>query len=183
MAISPLARAAALAALTAALLSGCADTASTDALTLAETKSPVQLLRNEAASRVPEGLVEQILVSQDESTNCRTPETDPDGLLRSWRSTIRFQLVYGDTVDAKAIVDDLTASFVDQGWDEGIYGTASIIELTRAGSETNIHISTKKPNADESLGAEIQLAVAGPCVMTEGKTSGEVTALGPVDDK
>jgi hypothetical protein len=158
---------------------GCADSSASDTATLAETKSPVQLLRNEAASRIPEAQIIEILNTQDESTSCRTPESDPDGLQRSWRSIIRFQLVYQADVDA--IVDDLVASFVDQGWDEGIYGTAAIVELTRAGSETNIHISSKKSNDDEQVGAEMQLAVAGPCVMTDGKTSDEVIKLGPVD--
>jgi len=183
MAFSLTARMTAAAALCALLLTGCASSAPADELTLAQTKSPVQLLRNEAASRMPDEVVAQILNTQDESTNCRTPETDPEGLLRSWRSIIRFQLVYSDSVDAAAVVDDLAASFVDQGWDQGIYGTASIIELTRAGSETNVHISIKKANEEDQVGAEIQLAVAGPCVMTGGKESGEVRDLGPVDDK
>lgn len=171
-----------LALLAVLALSGCAATP-TEVTSLAQTKSPVQLLRNEAANRIPQEAVASTLNTQDESTNCRTPETDPEGLLRSWRSIIRFELVYGDAVDADAIVDDLAESFVDQGWDRGIYGTASIIELTRPGSETNIHISVKKANDENEEGAEIQLTVAGPCVMTEGKDSGEVKSLGPVDDK
>ena len=183
MAIALTARIAGLAVLTALVLTGCADTASSDTPTLAETKSPVQLLRNEAASRVQESQIEQVLNTQDESTNCRTPETDPEGLLRSWRSTSRLQLVYSPSVEVSAVVDNLAESFVKQGWDRGIYGTASIIELTRAGSETNVHISIKKANEEDQVGAEIQLAVAGPCVMTGGKESGEVRDLGPVDDK
>jgi len=183
MAIALTARIAGLAVLTALVLTGCSDTSSSEGPTLAETKSPVQLLRNEAASRVQESQVEQILNTQDESTNCRTPETDPDGLLRSWRSTSRLQLVYSTSVEVSAVVDNLAESFVKQGWDRGIYGTASIIELTRAGSETNIHISFKRADDEAQTGAEVQIAVAGPCVMTKGKTSDEVVKLGPVDDK
>jgi hypothetical protein len=183
MAIALPARIAGLAVLTALLLSGCADTSSSDEPTLAETKSPVQLLRNEAASRVQESQVEEILKTQDESTNCRTPETDPEGLLRSWRSTSRLKLVYSTSVEVSAVVDNLAESFVKQGWDRGIYGTASIIELTREGSETNIHISFQRADDEAQSGAEVQIAVAGPCVMTKGKTSDEVVNLGPVDDK
>ena len=173
----------ALAAAACLALTGCVAAAPAGGQTLADTKSPVQLLRNEAANRIPADLVADILNTQDDSTNCRTPETDPEGLLRSWRSIIRFQLVYGDSVDVTAVVDDLAESFVDQGWDRGIYGTASIIELTRSGSETNIHISTKKPDDEKQAGAEVQLAVAGPCVMTAGKDSAEVLKLGKVDDE
>ena len=173
----------ALAVLAALALSGCVESAPAGSQTLGQTKSPVQLIRNEVANRVPTDLVADILNTQDDSTNCRTPETDPEGLLRSWRSIIRFQLVYGENVDVMTVVDDLAESFVDQGWDRGIYGTASIIELTRSGSETNIHISTKKANDETQVGAEIQLAVAGPCVMTAGKDSSEVLGLGTVDDE
>ena len=183
MAIARIARIASLAVLGAVLLAGCSDSSSSDALTLAETKSPVQLLRNEAASRVQESQVEAVLMTQDESTNCRTPETDPEGLLRSWRSTSRIKLVYGPSIEVSAIVDNLAESFVQQGWDRGIYGTASIIELTRDGSDTNIHISFKRADDETQSGAEVQIAVAGPCVMTGGKTSDEVVNLGPVDDK
>jgi len=183
MAIALNVRIAGLAVLTALLMSGCSDTTSSDAPTLAETKSPVQLLRNEAASRVQKSQIEEVLNTQDESTNCRTPETDPEGLLRSWRSTSRIKLVYSASVEVSAVVDNLAQSFVKQGWDRGIYGTASIIELTRPGSETNIHISFKRADDEAQSGAEVQIAVAGPCVVTKGKTSDEVVALGPVDDK
>ena len=177
------ARIACFAVVAALALTGCADTNATDTQTLADTKSPVQLLRNEAASRVQKSQVEELLNTQDESTNCRTPETDPEGLLRSWRSTSRIKLVYGPSIEVSAIVDNLAESFVQQGWDRGIYGTASIIELTRDGSETNIHISFKRADDETQSGAEVQIAVAGPCVMTGGKTSDEVVNLGPVDDK
>ena len=183
MAIALNVRIAGLAVLTALLMSGCSDTTSSDAPTLAETKSPVQLLRNEAASRVQESQIDQVLKTQDESTSCRTPETDPDGLSRSWRSVSRLQLVYSTSVEVSAVVDNLAESFVKQGWDRGTYGTASIIELTREGSETNIHISFKRADDEAQTGAEVQIAVAGPCVMTAGRTSDEVTKLGPVDDK
>jgi hypothetical protein len=158
------------------LLGGCA--AEPDqALTLAQTKSPVQLLRNEAASRVPADAVDSIVTSQDESTACRTVETDPDGLLRSWRSVVRYALKYGDAYDGERIVADLAASFVDQGWVEGSYGTAAIVELSRDGSETTIHISESPGDAEARTGAQVQLTVAGPCVLTKGADSDEVRLL------
>ena len=174
-------RAVAIAGLSAALLTGCGSgSGDGDSLTLAATKSPAQLLRNEAANRVPAEHVESIIKSQDESTSCRTVETDPEGLLRSWRSAVRIQLVNDASVDPDAVLETLVTSFVDDGWDRGSYGVETIIELTRDGSETNIHVSVSQP--DESVGAEIQLVVAGPCVMTDGRDSDEVTSLGDVHE-
>jgi hypothetical protein len=160
------------------LLAGCGSPApeETAQASLGETKSPVQLLRNAAASRIADANVEEILLSQDLSTACQTPETDPEGLLRAWRSTIRLKL----TMDAPAvgsITDDLVASFVEQGWTEGTYGSASIIELTRGSSPTNIHISTTEADEDAGEAAEIQIQVAGPCVPTDGADSQEVRKL------
>ena len=167
--------------LSAALLAGCASgSEGEETLTLVETKSPAQLLRNEAANRVPAEQVEAIIKSQDESTSCRTVETDPEGLLRSWRSGVRFQLVNDASVDPDDVLDTLVNSFVDDGWDRGSFGVETIVELTRAGSETNIHVSVSRP--DPSAGAEIQLVVAGPCVMTDGRDSEEVTSLGDVHE-
>lgn len=168
-------------ALLAGALSGCADSSS-DAPTLVETKSPVQLLRNEAASRVPTELVTGVVKEQDGSTACRTVETDPDGLLRSWRSVVRFELKNDDAIDPQAVIDELAASFVDDGWDQGSFGVASIIELTRGESQTQIHISMSDANEQTGSGGEVQLTVSGPCVMTAGATSDEVTRLGAVSD-
>ena len=168
-------------ALLTTLLSACADS-SGGAPTLVETKSPVQLLRNEAASRLPTELVKGVVKEQDGSTACRTVETDPEGLLRSWRSVVRFELRNDAAIDPQAVIDELASSFVDDGWDQGTFGVASIIELTRAGSETQIHISMTNADEEAGAGGEVQLTVSGPCVMTEGATSDEVTRLGVVSD-
>jgi len=167
--------------LSAALLTACASgSGGDDSLTLAETKSPAQLLRNEAANRVPADQVEAIIKSQDESTSCRTVETDPDGLLRSWHSAVRFQLVNDASVDPDAVLETLVNSFVDDGWTRGSFGVETIVELTQTNSETTIHVSVSRPDPDG--GAQIQLAVAGPCVMTDGRESAEVTSLGDVNE-
>lgn len=174
-------QAAAIAVLSAAVLTACASgTGGEDSLTLAATKSPAQLLRNEAADRVPAEQVEAIIKSQDESTSCRTVETDPDGLLRSWRSAVRFQLVNDSSVDPDAVLETLVNSFVDDGWSRGSFGVETIVELTRTDSETTILVSVSRPDPNE--GAQIQLAVAGPCVMTDGRESAEVTSLGDVHE-
>ena len=164
-----------------AVLSACS-AESNQPLTLAQSKSPVQLLRNEAAGRVPADVVERVIREQDGSTACRTPETDPEGLLRSWRSIIRFELRRDASVDPQGVVDGLATSFVDDGWSQGTFGVASIVELTRPNSETQIHLSMKLPDEGAEAGGEVQLAVSGPCVMTLGAESSEVTQLGEVVD-
>ena len=168
-------------ALVAGMLTACADP-SGDVLSLVETKSPVQLLRNEAASRVPTDLVKDVIKEQDGSTPCRTVETDPDGLLRSWRSVLRLELQNDTAVDPQAVIDDLASSFVDDGWEQGSFGVVSIIDLRRPGSETQIHISMSDADQEAGAGAEVQLTVSGPCVMTAGATSDEVTQLGELGD-
>ena len=144
-------------------------------LTLAETKSPVQLLRNETASRIPAALIADVEQTEDVSFACVTPENDPKGLIRSWRSRVRVQL--NENTSVEAVLKTLVASFVDQGWKEGTYGSATIIDLTKDKSLTTIHLSTKKADVKIGVGAIIQLQVAGPCVRTAGGESDEVKLL------
>ena len=139
----------ALAIAAAFALSGCSLLPGSDTdLTLAETKSPVQLLRNSAASRISETAISDVLETTDQSVACRTPDKDPVGLLRQWRSTIQLELK--NSSDPDVVSDELTASFVDQGWVEGYYINKAIIELTKGGSETVIHLSSKV--ADDETG-------------------------------
>jgi hypothetical protein len=146
-------------------------------LTLAETKSPVQLLRNEAASRIPEDVIAEVVHSQDISSNCMTEETDPKGLIRSWDSSVRIAINAANGPEVESIVDDLAGSFVDQGWEQGTFGTASIIDLTSATSPVSIRISVKKADEVTGEGGTIQLTASGPCVETNGKDSDEVLQL------
>ena len=146
-------------------------------LTLAETKSPTQLLRNEAASRIPEDVIDEIVHSQDISSNCITPENDPDGLIRSWDSSVRIGITADHGAETQSIVDDLAQSFVDQGWDKGTFGVASIIDLTSETSPVSIHVSVTKADAETGEGGAIQLTASGPCVETDGGESDEVKNL------
>ena len=142
-------------------------------LTLAETKSPVQLLRNEAASRVPAGLVAEVENSSDASVNCRTEETDPEGLQRSWKSSVR--IVLAPDADLDLVLSKFYVSFREDGWEQGTYGSDTIVEFTRDGSIADIHISVK--DAKDDAPAELQVQVSGPCVMTDGESSDEVKKL------
>lgn len=163
------------------VLTGCAPaqepTGKYPDLSLAETKSPTQLLRNEAASRIPEDVIEEIVHSQDISSNCITPENDPDGLIRSWDSSVRIGITAAHGAETQSIVDDLAQSFVDQGWDKGTFGVASIIDLTSETSPVSIHVSVTKADAETGEGGAIQLTASGPCVETDGGESDEVKNL------
>jgi hypothetical protein len=156
----------------ALVLTACSSTES-GGLTLAETKSPVQLLRNEAASRVPSGLVAEVATTVDASTNCRSEEADPDGLQRSWKSSARIVLT--PEADLDLVLSKLYVSFKEDGWEQGTFGSASIVEFTKADSIANIHVTVRKAKEDKP--AELQVQVAGPCVMTAGAGSDEVTRL------
>jgi hypothetical protein len=141
-------------------------------LTLAQSKSPVQLLRNETASRIPSALVADVVNASDGSVNCRTPETDPEGLSRQWKSSARIILT--PEADLALVMSKLFISFREDGWEQGTYGTDTIIEFTRPDSVANIHITTSEKEGEAT---EIQVQVAGPCVMTGGESSDEVVKL------
>jgi hypothetical protein len=143
-------------------------------ITLAQAKSNVQLLRNDAAGRIPEELVDIILVSSDLSTGCESEASDPDGLIRAWQSGARISLIPG--ADLTAVIDDLVASFVDQGWEHDS-GSASTITLSKSTIFTDIEITTTPEDADAGKSAEVTLALTSPCVVTDGEGSKEVRQL------
>jgi hypothetical protein len=166
-------------ALVVLFVAGCAGTAQPEAypdLSLAETKSPTQLLRNEAASRIPVEFIEVVDHAQDGSKACQTAERDPDGLIRSWDSSVRVSLKTDQAARLDTIVEELVKSFELQGWQRGTFGGATIIELTSEDSPVSIHISSVQPD-DAGVGAKIQLSAGGPCVETEGAESDEVLQL------
>lgn len=177
----------ATAAVCAALagLTGCsAPATSTDGtastLTIADSKGPAQLLRNTAVAEIPKGDVAEVGEAEDATIPCRTAEKDPDELERAWKSTARIELT--PSSDADAIVEDIVESFVASGWDRGIYGSASIIRLTREDTRAAVHLSVNN-GGEDGEGAKVQVNVTGPCVMTLGPESDEVkSAEGRLDE-
>lgn len=156
----------------AVTLSACIETDT--GLTLADTKSPVQLMRNEAASRVPAGLVEEVATASDGSVNCRTPEVDPEGLSRSWKSSARIVLT--PDADLDLVLSKFYVSFREDGWEQGTFGSDTIVEFTKEGNIASVRVTARE--ATDEKPAEVQVQVQGPCVMTDGETSDEVTKLG-----
>ena len=166
----------------AAALSGCApsgDSAGTGEVqaTLAETKSAAQLLRNEAASRLPDIIVKQVNETTDVSESCESPAKDPEGLSRSWLSTTSIMLTNSQSARITTVSEELAQSFVDQGWVESTEAADSqtLIALSNKSSLAHIEFSVE-PKAEGQKPA-IRIATTGPCVTTGGADSDEVRSL------
>ena len=155
-------------------LAGCADTASTTSgPSLADTKSPVQLLRNEAADRIPAGVVAEVRNGNDGSHACEALADDPDGKLRSWRSDV--SIVLTPESELELVVSKLLISFTTDGWEKSASSTSTSFEFTREGSAADVAVTTTP--ASGGTGAVILVDVEGPCVMTAGQGSDEVRKL------
>ena len=153
------------------VLSGCAGD---QGISLAEAKSNVQLLRNDAASRIPDDLVDIVLVSSDLSVSCEPESADPEGLSRAWHSGARISLMPDADVDA--VVDALAASFVEQGWKQSSGSTPGSTTLSSPTIFSDIEI-TATEGTDAEQAPEITLALSSPCVDTDGAASKEVRQL------
>jgi len=153
-------------------LSACTAQPEDTPLTLAESKSPVQLLRNEVASRIPQNVVQQA-VNEDFSEACG--EDDPS--IRAWHSVVRLELGAAGEIDVDALIDELSASFEEDGWiatpgNERLEQKQAV--YTRGGTAAEIHITAE---ARAGVGHAVVVSVFGPCVQTDGPDSDEVTSL------
>jgi hypothetical protein len=176
----------AVAALTVAALTSCAAQSGGSAhsgtdvtLTLAQTKSPVQLLRNEAANRIDAFIVDTVNETEDLSTACKTAEVDPLGRERSWTSSVEVSFKAGSAWRATIVADELVASFEDQGWIAS-RGAPSAVTYTGLKSDTSaatIGLTVTTEDTTAGTPAKLQITTKGPCVMTEGAESDEVTRL------
>jgi hypothetical protein len=169
-----------LAALTACASQsgGTADTA-TATLTLAQTKSPVQLLRNEAANRIDDFIVETINETEDLSAPCKTAEADPLGLERSWTSSVEVSLKAGSAWRAAIVADELVASFEAQGWvaSRGAPSAVTYTGLKSEKSAATIGLTVTTEDLAAGTPAKLQITTKGPCVTTGGAESDEVKRL------
>jgi hypothetical protein len=180
-----------LAAVAVGGLSACATPVSTipgdyPDVSLTDTKSPAQLLRNEAANRIPADVIDQIIESEDVSVACLSEQDDPEGTIRSWHSTADVLIKDGN--DVKQLTKDLAASFEEQGWtSRNLGGNVNVVSklLESDTSLASIQVSGFEPNSDQgTTGLEdpvdqltVQVQVHGPCVRTGGANSDEVKTL------
>lgn len=158
------------------LLSGCAgQPSSSSGLSLLDTKSPVQLMRNEAADRIDPAVFDDVRKTSDASFPCVTDDGNEGGFVRQWKSSTDLGLVEG--ADEVAAAEGIVASLVDQGWEVEQSGEESSVDLTvltNAESLATIEVAA----ADESKSSLVRITATGPCVMTDGPDSAEVTNLG-----
>ena len=153
-----------------ALLAGCSS--APQALTLARTKSPVQLLRNDAWYRLPEVMVKDDAETTDVSKAC-----DDNGAMRSWTSSTVALVTNSQAPRVVTAGDNLAASFVEQGWEaaRSEEGGAVLTVLTRGTSVAVIEIEAVEKT--EAHRASIRITASGPCVVTAGADSDEVRNL------
>ena len=151
-------------------LAGC----STDdgALRLVDTKSSVQLLRNEAWFRLPEVMVKGDTETTDVSVPC-----DDDGFERSWLSGTTALINNSFAPRTAGVASELVDSFTVQGWTAATTANAGSTEYTleRTGSIAVITVlATEKTDSER---ASIAISITGPCVATDGADSAEVRQL------
>jgi hypothetical protein len=167
-----------------ATLSGCAASnssgstgSSSSNLTLTDTKSPTQLLRNTAASMLHQENISNMTNTEDVSVTC-----DKDPKVRSWHSTITAGVDVAHESTLATTSSDLVQSLVDKGWkaEVGEVEGGTEVKLTKAGSVSVIHVQAL-PSTMGALraahGAQIVIEVDGPCVKTDGPDSTEVKTL------
>jgi hypothetical protein len=155
-----------------AMLGGC--TAEPHGLTLVETKSPVQLLRNDAWYRLPSVMVKEDSETSDSSAAC---DDDPDGKMRLWQSST-IALVNNSQAPRVVLAgDNLAATFVEQGWvaERSDSEIAVLTVLTKPSSVARIEIEAVAKTEEHR--ASIRITASGPCVLTAGANSDEVRDL------
>jgi len=173
-------------ALTAALviltLTGCSTAVSPQSssaldelgeLTLVESKAPTQLLRNEAAARVPTIVVQDVAETTDGSEACLDSGDDPEGLARQWTSTATFLVTNSQAARVATVTSDVAATFTEQGWAAEPDG--AVTTLTSETSGVVIHLEAVAKDSGEH--AEIRITATGQCVRTAGPESDEVLEL------
>jgi len=145
---------------------------------LVETKSPTQLLRNEAANRLMAGTDEEVAEQADYSAACKSESEDPDGLYRSWRSTLLATVPSDSAIGVDQFVGALATSFAEDGWvlkeSRGENSADKVSTMTKTGSVAVLKFTSTEDTGD---GATILIESSGPCVLTGGADSDEVTGL------
>jgi hypothetical protein len=162
----------------ALVLTGCAagsatPTVDNPAQTLAQSKPPVQLTRNEAIGRIPVQSVQSIDDVTDTSIACLSAAEDPDELQRAWHSAFTATIVSGNVFRVDAIAANLVQAHTDEGW-QATTGADGSTHLTSPTIDVEILID---PETISDTEATVHFEATGPCVETAGKDSDEVKDL------
>lgn len=151
-------------------LSACA--APPPSASLADAKSLVQLVRNEAGARIAEAATAELAVVDDASESC-DPD-DPEGRERRWTSTslVTLDTAAGDSLDS--IYKELIDSFSANGWSEVSYDGGGAVSLKKPASDASLQFLADRGDAGV---ASISVTISSACVTTGGAESDEVTTL------
>jgi hypothetical protein len=155
-------------------------------ISIAESKSPMQLLRNTVVSRIPAEVVLSVGTTIDGSKACLHESKDPEGLIRRWDSSVDVNIKGGEVPNTQAIADAVVKTFTDEGWKS--------IDITGGEQDRRANLLTNSDSAAKSVSlgqirieavvshdgqtSFIHIDSLGPCVVTDGKDSAEVKDLG-----
>jgi hypothetical protein len=167
------------------MMAGCADTQQSAPassvvgdVTLAQSKSYAQLLRNEASSRLPAIVLKEVSESTDASVPC-DDDDDPAELVRSWSSSTRILITNSTASRIQKVSDELAQTFVDQGWTSSLAPESTddltVTGLTSDASLASIEITTASKAKDQV--PSITITATGACALTGGPESDEVIKL------
>lgn len=158
----------------ALLATGC--TASPDQpISLVESKSQTQLLRNEAAQRLIDGTDESVAEQQDYSAACKSGSEDPGELYRAWHSTLLAAVPSDSAIGVDQFVGALATSFSEDGWSfTETHAEVKVTTMTRSDSFVTLTFSSTESAGE---GATVLIEATGPCVLTGGPDSDEVAKL------
>lgn len=156
-------------------LSACAST--TIESELLATKSPTQLLRNEAANRLQGGTEYTVGAQDDFSAACKTEAEDPEGLYRSWRSSLLAEIPEESAIGVDQFVGALATSFSEDNWVFTEDTAGSVGKVTTMTRSDSIVTMTFTSTEDDGAGASVYIEASGPCVLTDGPDSDEVKNL------
>jgi hypothetical protein len=154
-------------------LGGC--TASDDTgISLADTKSSVQLMRNDVTGKVSDEVTKEVTEVGDGSVGCG------DEFNRRWRSTALIELLPDSSSKIDAIAQTLQGLFVAKGWVSGAKPGGdgiTIYKLTSPDAQSTIDLTATELGESGKDGATIHVEINGPCVLTEGPGSDELARL------
>lgn len=160
----------------ALLVGGCAHEPENRTDTLAGTKPTAQLLRNSAASLIPDDAIQSRESDADESVSC---SDDEDSAVRAWRASVRFILEAAFAKDSESIAGGIVSEYESNGWrsETTVDGGTTTWAMHSDATPTTLLISAVGDPDGNGKGATIFVAATGPCVTTDGPDSAEVREL------
>jgi hypothetical protein len=157
-------------------------------LSLADSKTPAQLLRNTAVGRIPDDVVLNVGTDLDGSIACLSEDEDPKGLIRKWTSSIDVNIKQNQAINTEQIVSDVVATFTDAGWmgqaaagsKAGGHATLLTNGTATADGVDSVRVRIEPVISSDKATAFIHVEAMGPCVVTDGASSKEVLDLGKI---